>query len=347
MFCDEPILHVYQCMYYEDKEQPWHNAILRLTGSFEYHATEGYWLVFQTEHFVISLGHDGVQVYTCMNDFCPEDELDPLSDIEDWTHTEETLFVGERIHAVNREDMSWTVRFDHFSLKLCGYTEHTAKAINRYHDFTHNRIPLAVGKHLLNRKCACGGEGEIFMDFVSDYQVRCKNCHASTWAGMCLIDAIDDWNNADTPIHLDTGEEKFFAKVREQPIQYIALEDRGLWYATEQSCEANRAVIAFADDYFLIDSRVNGEDESSFDFCHCSDYNKSLFSHTITPRSGHIQFLKANDSLGECLYFLMDNTILTIAPFDTFLIVALTESDPDGIIVHELDRDCLPEMISP
>ena len=75
MFCDEPILHVYQRMYCEDKEQPWHNAILRLTGSFEYHATEGYWLVFQTVHFVISLGYDGVQVYNNMADFCIDDEL--------------------------------------------------------------------------------------------------------------------------------------------------------------------------------------------------------------------------------------------------------------------------------
>lgn len=142
-------------------------------------------------------------------------------------------------------------------------------------------------------------------------------------------------------------EETFIALVHKQPIRYIALEDDGLWYATEQSCEANRAIIAFDNDYFLIKSRVTGKEESSIDYCLCSDYNKNLFSHIISPRSGHIQFLKANDSLGECLYFLMDNTILTIAPFDTFLIVALTESDPDGIFVHELDRDCLAEMISP
>lgn len=347
MFCDEPILHVYQRMYYEDKKQPWHNAILRLTGSFEYHATEGYWLVFQTEHFVISLGHDGVQVYTCMDDFCPEDELDPLSGLEGWTTTEETVFVGERIHSVNREDHCRTVIFDHFSLKLYGYNEDTGAAINRYNNSTHDHIPLAVGSHLLNRRCTCGGEGEIFLDFVSDYLVRCKTCHASTWASMCLINAIEAWNSGETPTHLDTSEERFFAKVREQPIRYIALEDRRLWHATEQSREACRAVIAFDDTYFLIESRVNGEEKSTFDYCHCSDYNKSLFSHTIVPRRGHIQFLKANDSLGECLYFLTDNTILTVTPFDTFLIVASTESDPDGIIVHALDRDCLPEMISP
>ena len=50
MFCAEPIIHVYQRSYYEGKEQPWHNAVFRLTGSFEYHATDGYLLVFQTEH---------------------------------------------------------------------------------------------------------------------------------------------------------------------------------------------------------------------------------------------------------------------------------------------------------
>lgn len=343
MFCDEPILHVYQRMYYEDKEQPWHNAVLRLTGSFEYHATEGYWLVFQTVHFVISLGYDGVQVYNNMADFCIDDELLPLSDIEDWTHTEETLFVGERIHSVSREDRCWTVIFDHFSLKLYGYHEETVKAIGRYDSDIYDHIPLVVGSHLLNRKCACGGEGEIFLDSVSDYLVRCKKCHASTWAEVFLISAIEKWNNGETPIRLDTSAERFFAKVHEQPIRYIALEDQGLWYATEHSCETNRVIIMFDDECFLVASYTIGEYKSSLDFRQCSRHNKNQFSHTITPRSGHIQFLKAKDSMGECLYFLMDNTILTIAPFDTYLAIASTECDPDEIITSKLDRDYIDE----
>lgn len=342
MFCSEPIMHVYQRIYYGEKEQPWHNAILRLTGSFEYHATDGYWLVFQTEHFVISLGHDGVQMYTNMDDFCVEDELDPLSGIDDWTTTEETLFIGERVHTINGGDGCWDITFDHFALKLYGYKEDTARIVERYTNATSDYTPLTVGAHLLKRKCTCGGEGEIFLDFVSDYLVRCKNCHASTWAGMCLIDALEDWNSGNTPIQLDTSEERFFKKVHESPIRYIALEDRGLWYATEQSCETNRVVFAFDDEFYFVESCPAGE-ESFFVFRQCSRYNKSMFSHTIVPHSGHIQFLKANDSLGACLYFAMDNTLLSVAPFDTYLIIALTGGYADGTSIQELDRDFLPD----
>lgn len=197
MFCNETIMHVYERHYYGDKAQPWHNAILRLTGNFEYHATDGYWLVFQTEHFIISLGFDGVKKYNTMEEFCPENELDPLSQIDDWVTTEETLFVGEHICSVDDTGDCLNVTFDHFSLRLYSYDESNSEDICKYSNSTNDYIPLAVGKHLLNRKCACGGEGEICLDFVSDYFVHCNRCHNSTWAEMCLIDAIDAWNKAD------------------------------------------------------------------------------------------------------------------------------------------------------
>ena len=47
-------------------------------------------------------------------------------------------------------------------------------------------------------KCPhCGADGEILLDFVSDYIVRCKKCKKSTWAAMNLIEAIEDWNNGE------------------------------------------------------------------------------------------------------------------------------------------------------
>ena len=47
-------------------------------------------------------------------------------------------------------------------------------------------------------------------------------------------------------------------------MSYTALEGSSLWYATEQSCETNRAVIAFDDEYFFVESHVIVENESSF-----------------------------------------------------------------------------------
>ena len=36
--------------------------------------------------------------------------------------------------------------------------------------------------HLLTRKCSCGGEPEMIVDFVADFEVRCSKCHLSTHA---------------------------------------------------------------------------------------------------------------------------------------------------------------------
>ena len=44
-----------------------------------------------------------------------------------------------------------------------------------------------------------GGEGELLLDFVSDYVVRCKGCGRSTRAEGFAIRAIGDWNHGETP----------------------------------------------------------------------------------------------------------------------------------------------------
>lgn len=44
-----------------------------------------------------------------------------------------------------------------------------------------------------------GGEGELLLDFVSDYVVRCKGCGRSTRAEGFAICAIGDWNHGETP----------------------------------------------------------------------------------------------------------------------------------------------------
>lgn len=47
----------------------------------------------------------------------------------------------------------------------------------------------------------CGGPGELLLDFVSDYVVRCQNCKKSTWTAMNAIDAIEVWNAGE--LHCD------------------------------------------------------------------------------------------------------------------------------------------------
>lgn len=47
---------------------------------------------------------------------------------------------------------------------------------------------------LLTKKCECGGNPQLVMDFVDDYMACCKKCGKSTWASMNAIDAIEEWN---------------------------------------------------------------------------------------------------------------------------------------------------------
>lgn len=51
--------------------------------------------------------------------------------------------------------------------------------------------------HLLTRKCSCGGDGEMLIDFVDDFVVRCSKCHLSTHAYIKPETAAKHWNDND------------------------------------------------------------------------------------------------------------------------------------------------------
>lgn len=202
MFCDEKILKVYMGVV-EDDDVYSHNAFLDCYYDMAYHCTEGYRIVLETENYAISLSVNGVTIERkeelCENtgewlqsgvEFFEEDEAP-------WVRFETTLFVGERVLSVIQQDHIYLVRFDDFTLKLIPHAR--GESIYGLHDqdpWSHHYV-LGCDRHL-TRKCPhCGGNGEILMDFVSEYIVRCKNCKKSTWAAMNLISAIEDWNNGE------------------------------------------------------------------------------------------------------------------------------------------------------
>ena len=59
VFCDEPIIAGYNG-YREYDDFYGDNAWLDVFHDIAYHVTEGYRIVLETEHFYISLSHDGV-----------------------------------------------------------------------------------------------------------------------------------------------------------------------------------------------------------------------------------------------------------------------------------------------
>ena len=205
MFCDEPILAVYEGLReYDDIEGA--DAWLDCFHDLTYHVTEGYRIVLETEHHYISLDVHGVTLCDktkSIQDFeQPGEWLNPYIHLDEpeendppWIEYEFTLFVGERLRKVEKRADDFLLCFDDFSLKIVPHAldDDSFPSLNKKDRGSYNRV-LGAERHL-TRKCACGGEGELLLDFVSDFVVRCKNCKKSTWANMIALDAIEEWNS--------------------------------------------------------------------------------------------------------------------------------------------------------
>ena len=202
MFCDEPIIAGYNgCREYDDFYGD--NAWLDVFHNIAYHVTEGHRIVLETEHFYISLSHDGVtktEKNCTIEEFEQEGEwLDSFVHKSDedglpWIDYEYTLFVGERVLNVQSVDDYYLITFEDFELKVIPHqlNEDDFPSLIRS-DYSSYNYVLGAKRHLTG-KCNCGGEGELLLDFVSDYVARCKKCMHSTYAQMIAKNAIEEWN---------------------------------------------------------------------------------------------------------------------------------------------------------
>lgn len=209
MFCDEPIIAAYKgTREYDDMDDA--NSFLDCYHDLAYHITEGERIVLETEHFYISLDANGVSKYEkkySIEEFeQPGEWLDSfihhIDDGEpDWVDYEATLFIGERLLQVEKMETYYLLRFDDYELKLIPHEHYNDVPELDSDNWSYFHV-YGAERHI-KRKCDCGGEGELLLDFVSDYVVRCKNCYKSTWAQMNAQDAIEEWNDGYTPC--DTG----------------------------------------------------------------------------------------------------------------------------------------------
>ena len=109
--------------------------------------------------------------------------------------------MGEKLIDVKEEKGQYILTFTDYVLNVVPY-DNPHDIIRRYNE-NHCSYNYVCGlDRLLTRKCDCGGEGEVLLDFVTDYVVRCNKCKKSTWAEMVVIDAINSWNNGETPCDL-------------------------------------------------------------------------------------------------------------------------------------------------
>ena len=207
MFCDETIIAVYLGKNeYDDIDGA--NCWFDVYHDIAFHTTEGYRLLLETNHFMISLGVSGVSI-TSKEDFKPiEHEW-----LEEYVHDfhgeaivsfQSTLFVGQKIKAVEKHESHYLIQFDDFSMKLHIYDLGTMdKAHNRKNHWSYSSI-LGFDRFIKGNCPICGGEGELLLDFVGDYVVRCRSCKRSTRAEIQLRHAIDHWNNGE--IHCDLSD---------------------------------------------------------------------------------------------------------------------------------------------
>lgn len=326
MILNEPIIKVLELQYKEEYLQEWHNAYLHTTGAFEYHVTEGYWLLFETENYYATIGYDGVQKYKKPYEF-PTEKFDLWGvSYEEWTDYQDTLFANQKIHSIEKHENFRTIYFDDFKLDLYVYGENDTFSVHSA-SFGDGINVMAVGEHLL-QKCKCGGKAELLCDEHSDFAVRCKDCHRATYFDMILKDQIDVWNNGDTPCFIHTGAEKLKELLKTQKIKYIALssESGELEMVDETFCYCFNVMICFENAIFMLSSeKVKGFD-FNFTGRKFTDYNKKFWTNVIKPTESILFVGEKEDNAGrKILHFMLDDTDLFIKAIGYELAVALDE----------------------
>jgi hypothetical protein len=210
IFCDEPIIAAYRgSRKYEALDGA--NAFFDCYHDLAYHVTEGERIVLETEHFFISLDVHGVsksEKTASIKEFERSGEwldsfIHTLGDgAPPWVDYEATLFIGERLLYVESKPEYYLLRFDDFELKVVpdALHEEDFPCLQNKDHWSFNHV-YGAERHL-RRKCSCGGRGELLIDFVCDYVVRCKKCKKSTWAKMIAQKAIKEWNEGQIPCEL-------------------------------------------------------------------------------------------------------------------------------------------------
>ena len=202
MFCDEKILAVYTSCGPKYDLDDGEDLFFDCYHDLALHITEGVRIVLETENYYLALESSGVKKHAktlLPSEFARDTAyFEPLIDTENeatmWVDYETTLFVGERLREVEALPERFLLHFDDFELKIVPHTlgDNAFPHLDKKDHWSYNRV-FGAERHL-KATCPCGGSGELLMDFVGDYGVRCKQCKKSTYAYMNAQDAIRDWN---------------------------------------------------------------------------------------------------------------------------------------------------------
>jgi len=146
MYCEEEIINVW----YLEGQKGWENDgkgdwdFPDYLFNMDFYCAGKNGLVFQTEHYYITIGTDGVKTYRSKDEFITpdvdmynyddwyddveddddDDEYEEEYEKEDRVLSEEALyFIGEHVRNVIEKTDGWLIEFDHFSLGVHPRTE--------------------------------------------------------------------------------------------------------------------------------------------------------------------------------------------------------------------------------
>jgi hypothetical protein len=217
MFCNEPIINVYtgQSDVINPKTGKYYDITyshLEYCEDIAYYVGSGECIVLETQNYAIFLDSDGVHLMDAPAKPRSDKELLNPCVIEgepgfaDWVYFEQTFFAGEVLRSVKKEGDIYYAEFTDFTLKILPF-DHIKQTPHHDLEYYMSYRRIRGCERHIKRKCPeCGGDGEILLDHVEDYMVCCKKCKRATWAGMCLIDAIEDWNDGDLNCDLSNSK---------------------------------------------------------------------------------------------------------------------------------------------
>ncbi len=199
----------------------------------------------------------------------------------------------------------------------------------------------------IKRKCECGGDPEMLIDFIDDFIVRCKKCHKATWAYIEPEDAIEHWdelwdqddeNRPPLELLIDDLEKSLAGEVA-----YMAIAQEDADQINRQSCDCFEVVIVMRDRILLAEHEHHGED-GAIGFDKISNFNENRYGlRVVAPPNGIFKFVKVlyseDGSVDGIKYLFGDHYVFIFASeynlIVTKSVVDLFEEDDTPIPVSD------------
>lgn len=198
MFCEDPIQSVYVKRLVLNGD----DAYLDCYNDLAYHFSGDFAVVMLTEREYLRFDRNGVH-----KGAVTEELTEQLRDVYDpcvqespgkapWIDYEHTLFCGERVLSVEHTEGAGEtlVRFEDFDFRFV-FHDSASEYPPSPRDGVRYTLIRGCERHLKRPCSACGGEGQMVMDFVGDYTVRCRLCKGAVRPQLFAHDALALWND--------------------------------------------------------------------------------------------------------------------------------------------------------